>query len=243
MLKTVLQEACSLDNFSWTRVQDTLVYHRLNDHYEDAHALAWLILSGLGVSDILSPEGHPIEAFLINMNELFEKFVYKLLRDLLVSTGYTSIYQSSMEMVLVDASNGKAYRRIRPDMLVYPTQGLATPVAVDAKYKRYSARKISEGDSYQLFTYALASSHDARLTPHAVIVYPAESPQEIHDETILLTSLGGKRHAALHALGIHIPSVLEEMGKRRIGSYCSDLRDRLIQILKQATDPFVELQV
>jgi len=34
------------------------VYNRLNEHYREAHALAWLILDGLGIEDLYTGGAH-----------------------------------------------------------------------------------------------------------------------------------------------------------------------------------------
>jgi len=44
------------------------VYNRLNEHYREAHALAWLILDGLGIEDFYTVARNRTFAFLLDMN-------------------------------------------------------------------------------------------------------------------------------------------------------------------------------
>jgi 5-methylcytosine-specific restriction enzyme subunit McrC len=55
-----------------------MTYHRLNEHYRNPHALAWLILDGLGTRDVLVTGETNCFAFLIDMNRLFQMFVFRL---------------------------------------------------------------------------------------------------------------------------------------------------------------------
>ncbi|WP_169712518.1 McrC family protein [Parageobacillus galactosidasius] len=54
-------------------------YHRLNQHYEKAHKLAYYIWKQIYVNQLYQFQYRSHYSYLIDMNELFEKFVAKLL--------------------------------------------------------------------------------------------------------------------------------------------------------------------
>src|SRR5207253_6153001 len=43
-LLTIFSEACSTEELDLRAVRSTLTYNRLNEHYREPHALAWLVL-------------------------------------------------------------------------------------------------------------------------------------------------------------------------------------------------------
>jgi 5-methylcytosine-specific restriction enzyme subunit McrC len=46
--------ACSPLSGDWREVRAGMAYNRLNTRYQEAHTLAWFVLDGLGVNDLLA---------------------------------------------------------------------------------------------------------------------------------------------------------------------------------------------
>lgn len=136
-----------------------LSYHRQNAHYRPAHLWARLLLSGGGIQDLFTAGPLTSRAFLVDMNQLFEAFVTRLLTEGAVAAGMRADAQSRQRRVLFDEETGGPYSEVRPDVLISGTRdGGSFRLPVDVKYKLYDQRKLSTQDLYQAFLYAHALS-------------------------------------------------------------------------------------
>lgn len=131
-----------------------MAYHRLNEHYRPALALARLLLTYLSPSGTRGP--HPFLAFLVDMNILFERYVTVTLQG--IATG------SNLQVIAPDihALDLDRHVMVKPDAVIY--RGNQPGLALDAKYKCDDPNT----DVYQ----ALGYSHALGL-PRAVLVYLA----------------------------------------------------------------------
>lgn len=218
----VLHEAASLDCVDLRTLRTSLLYNRLNEHYREAHGLAWLVLDGLGIVDIFGGGSHRCFAFLLDMNRLFEDFIGRWLTQLLTGDGFRVRRQPRDRTILWDANRGEPYTSVIPDLLVeMPGQPLRC-LPVDAKYKLYDERSISPADIYQTFLYAFAYGQHHALLPTALMLYPASSGSagavRLH-----VRQSGGQASAELRGLGIHIPSALSEATTRQVGAAATAL--------------------
>jgi 5-methylcytosine-specific restriction enzyme subunit McrC len=142
------------------RLFERLEYHRLNDPYRPALALARLILDHFTFSGTAG--GNPFLAYLVDMNWLFEKYVSAILKRVAVGWG--------MSLVEQDRNPLDMRRRVvvKPDVVLY--RGSAPHLVIDAKYKLAAAH----GDLYQMVAYC----HALGLT-QAILVHPmSESAPE-----------------------------------------------------------------
>lgn len=134
---------------------DGLAYHRLNEHYRPAVALARLLLR------YLSPSGtrgrHQFLTFLVDMNRLFEQYVTVVLEEAAGRRG-------NIDVVVQDPHSLDLDRQVtvKPDIVL--RRGLLPILVLDCKYKCDDPNT----DVYQ----ALAYCHAVGL-PRAVLVYPA----------------------------------------------------------------------
>ena len=101
-----------------------MAFTRLNDHYRPALRLARLILANLTLQDVIGRT--PASSFMLDMNELFERFVTERLRRALRS----HLHMKDQHRYTL---NRRGDVRIRPD-LVFSTAGNAV-FAADIKYK------------------------------------------------------------------------------------------------------------
>jgi 5-methylcytosine-specific restriction enzyme subunit McrC len=146
-----------------------LVYHRRNAHYRTAHTWALLLLERLGFDDLYARGSTRSIAFLLDMNQLFERFATKLLAEHLRPAGWQVLSQHPTRSIILDEDHHTSYATIRPDAVLITPSGRRVPI--DAKYKRYDERRVNIEDVYQAFLYAFAYAAPTR-PPSSFLVYP-----------------------------------------------------------------------
>lgn len=207
-LHTVFHRTCDLRSVAIESLLEPMRYHRLNAYYADAHGLARLILQALSVDDLLSLGKVDSFAFLLDMNALFEAFVEQLMRQLLGDVGRVHA-QHSDRSILWDVTRSKPYGQIRPDLLVESYAEPRRRLVMDAKYKLYDEKKISSADIYQSFLYAFAYAMPETL-PQSLLLYPSGSSRT-ESKVIRVKHQSARRLAQIEAVGIHLPSILDEL--------------------------------
>lgn len=145
--------AAALDPDS-RRLFSKVGFHRLNDPYRPALALARLLLDHLTFSGVAG--GETFLAYLVDMNQLFERYLGVLLERELRRMGLRVQQQAHHPL----DTAGRVVTK--PDVIIYREQQPA--LVVDAKYKLGPA----QGDLYQLLAYC----HILGL-PIGVLVHPA----------------------------------------------------------------------
>ncbi|MBV5246742.1 McrC family protein [Mycolicibacterium sp. PAM1] len=155
MLAGVIGDICQPPTFDPDWYEQRIHYGRRNSRYEGAHKAALLVLRGLALNDLHSASRQGVNAFMVNMNVIFERFVSALVDQALSGTGLRSTPQLSIRAIVVDESTNRTYSNIRPDLVITEVNS-ARSVPVDIKYKLYDTVKFSSADVYQLFTYAYA---------------------------------------------------------------------------------------
>lgn len=213
-LWTILSEACQIDQLDIEAARHEIYYNRLNDHYQDAHQLAWMIIDGLGVEDLFKSNQTPSFAFLLDMNSLFEQFLNKYLTEILRKNRLTIAYQHHDRSIIWDIFRNRSYSQVIPDFLV-SSGNSSNRLAVDAKYKIYDTRKVDPGDIAQVFLYAYAFDHSSQ--PTAVLVYPTEEKSD-HRASMVIRQSNQPYGARIHVLGLNIPEALEEIRERLPGN-------------------------
>jgi len=180
---------------------------RRNARYEPAHRLAFLILTGLALSDLHSATDRGVSAFMLNMNTIFERFVSTLVANALAETRLKTSPQLSFKAVVIDESTSRAYSTIRPDLVITDTHsGAAVPV--DIKYKLYATKKFASTDVYQLFTYAYALGGLA-AEKVAGVIYAASS--RVADTALLIKPMAGVTAAKIRDAGLDVVATLESL--------------------------------
>jgi len=216
-MQTIFAAVCSPAFLDLDRIRRDLVYNRLNDHYREAHSLAWLILDALGVRDLFSAGRSRCFAFLLDMNRLFERFVFLWLRKMLSGTPFRVSSQHSSPTILWDANRNCPYTRVVPDLLVERKTQRHKTLPIDAKYILYDEKPVGTGNIYQLFLYAFAFGKQTQAgTPAALLIYPAS---EVSAGALRLHVRDATGHtgAEILAIGIHIPTALAEARAGKTG--------------------------
>ena len=167
-------------------------YTRLNEHYRPAVELARLIIEN---SSLELFDGKVSGAtFLIDMNRVFERFLYVALREAL---GLSEEYWRRGRVIYLDKSRNI---RMQPDLSWWSSGQIGSaPHAIfvgDAKYKkrerdeRIDKPDFRHGDIYQMLAYCTATK-----LPYGLLIYAGDEerprPYEINhaDKTIEVDSL------------------------------------------------------
>jgi len=170
-LAAAFAELCSVAQ-GVADVAEPMEYTRRNRHYAVGHVWARLLLAQHGIHDLYASGTPRTQAFLLDMNVLFERFIAQALEDSASGTPFRVERQSSTGSIIVDAVTGRTYTRVRPDVLVrHGEREQAYPV--DTKYKLYDERHVAPEDVYQAFLYAFAF-HPGHGPRQASLVYPSD---------------------------------------------------------------------
>lgn len=143
-------------------------YTRANQRYRAAHVWTRMLLDDNGISDLFVDSGAAADAFMVDMNRLWEAVVRRMVRDAVAPMGGLLVSAVGPDRIKVQGDVGNSSSFL-PDVLV-GFDGEAQRIPVDAKYKAYGGRGVSAGDVHQLTTYAQAYAVDG--DPQAVIAYP-----------------------------------------------------------------------
>lgn len=136
---------------------DKIKYNRMNEIYKPVMQVSKLIMEKYG-SRFTRGEMHEGASFFIDMTELWETYLLRVLRKYLSPKGYRVLSPNAMAPIYLLENE---MRSIRPDMLIYDNN--RPLLIIDAKYKDYkelgkTARNdyntcVSREDLYQLVTY------------------------------------------------------------------------------------------
>ena len=159
--RRLMRELVAMEDVSDSHVSgddlQRIHYTRLNDHYRPALGLARLLLDNLTLVD--QRGGTTAASFMVNMNDLFERFVTERLRHAL--QGHL-IVESQKEGHLDEGNQV----RIKPDLRFrHPGSGSVTYVG-DIKYKLTADATARSADYYQLLAYTTALN-----LPEGVLIY------------------------------------------------------------------------
>ena len=126
---------------------DKIRYNRLNQYYEHAHDLSRLILEASGFREYRKEKRIKIKPFFINMDEVFAKFVERLIRFYYSNAfNYNVKAQKTTEAWQSDRFKDK---NMRTDILVSDSNDQTKKFILDTKYKD----ELSSGDRYQIGFY------------------------------------------------------------------------------------------
>ena len=170
-LAAAFAELCSVAQGA-ADAAEPMEYTRRNKHYAAGHVWARLLLAQHGIHDLYAPGTPRTQAFLLDMNVLFERFIAQALEDSASGTPFRVDRQSSTGSIIIDALTGRTYTRVRPDVLVRHSEREET-YPVDTKYKLYDERRVAPEDVYQAFLYAFAF-HPGHGPRQASLVYPSD---------------------------------------------------------------------
>ena len=162
------------------------VFNRLNERFRRPYNLARLLLHRIEVG-----RGRETYGFFIKMNDLFERFIYQLLKREL--TGYEVVHERPIGKLLRDMSvnrNGEVFAQY-PDITVSKNRRIL--LVVDVKYKELKGSKDQDKEGYdkipidvndvrQMYVYSrlahkvnrvLEGKDDGKAPiPNTILIYP-----------------------------------------------------------------------
>ncbi|WP_170319721.1 5-methylcytosine restriction system specificity protein McrC [Polyangium spumosum] len=228
----VFKEVCSTEGVDSKTLLEGMSYHRVNEHYRDAHEVSRIILEGLGVDDVIGGGETSSFAFMMDMNRLFERFVWRLVEELLAGRPCHVRYQRSNGSILWNGDESRTYANVVPDIVVERTDGERLLLPIDAKYKLLGTGAVETGDLYQAFLYAYG--HGRHPCPRrALLVHPASTDKLEPPARVLVRDAQTVTAAELLVISLPIVRVLAELREGAKGPACS----RLIEALGFAVDP------
>lgn len=181
-------------------------YHRLNRDYEPMHQLCRLFLDEMSLSEEKGDAS--LNGFLLNMNQLFERFVTEGLRREASSAWFVSDQEDSY-LGWRRRLGEVAYRQaihIRPDIVL--RNGIQIRAVLDCKFKRTSSASFKHHDFYQVLSYCTSLA-----TNHGALIYPkSELELEEVDETLIRESPIAIRRFAIN-LGVEASALPGEMNR------------------------------
>jgi 5-methylcytosine-specific restriction enzyme subunit McrC len=232
-LQGVFSEVCDPDALDLDSARHSLEYQRQNEHYRQAHMLAWIVVDATGVEDVLASGDLRCFPFLVNMDRLFELFIARLIDRVLTGTGDRIQYQRRDRSIIWDEDKRRPYSAVVPDVLIARRSGnQLTRLPVDAKYKLYDGRRVSPGDIYQSFLYAYV--YGTRGARSGVIVHPS-STGAATTRRLSVRAAGGLAASSLYVLSLPIPKALDEAERRAFGPILASMREVLEASLAEGT--------
>lgn len=167
---------------------DRIPRTRLNQHYSPALGLARLVLANLTLTDARGTA--PASSFMVDMNDLFQRFVTERLRREL--RGRLDV----IDEPTVPLGVGQQVTML-PDLLFLNPRGQHLYVG-DIKYKLAKDARGRSGDYYQLLAYATALN-----LPEGLLVYCRHADDENDSRTVTVRNVGTK--LALRSLDLSGP--------------------------------------
>lgn len=128
----------TLDDFK------TINYNQMNQHYKKVHELCKLIVNSIRITNFYEQKSRFVNSFFVDMNDVFEKFVFKLFHKYYPLPCKEQQYYASWEI----ESTGKKLNII-PDILIYSQNRHDIETIIDTKYKD----ELSEADRFQIAFY------------------------------------------------------------------------------------------
>ncbi|KEQ56791.1 McrBC 5-methylcytosine restriction system component-like protein [Marine Group I thaumarchaeote SCGC AAA799-B03] len=129
----------SLDDFK------KINYNQMNHHYRKIHELSKLIVNSMQIFDFYKQNTRFVNSFFVNMNNIFEKFVFKLFYEFYE-------YPAKEQQHYPSWMTEKKGRKIDTitDILIYEKNRSDVRTIIDTKYKP----ELTDNDRYQLAFYA-----------------------------------------------------------------------------------------
>jgi 5-methylcytosine-specific restriction enzyme subunit McrC len=149
----------------------TITYDRLNKHYKSIINVCKLILTNSSLN--FGTRGEvKFSSFLIDMNDLFERFIVGILGSRL----NRKAFNISKE---IGYSDIQSLTEIKPDIIIRNNQGKRLLV-MDAKYKD----EVTDDDLNQMWIYCIALSLSV-----GILVYPKHAKLSSGKRTLLRTNI------------------------------------------------------
>lgn len=181
-------------------------FNRLNKPFEDAFTLGKMIV--LGESALGSLGGNKAYSILFKMNEIFEIYIGKLLKELLYEE--TVHMQHSKYKLLIKEESNRGVFKLIPDIVI-EKNGIER-VIIDTKWKRveskFNRHGVKREDLYQMYAY-LTRYKNARTV---ILIYPYNERIEGEDGEYLESwYLEDDQHKRLRVYAVNLENEKETL--------------------------------
>ncbi|MDM0497049.1 McrC family protein [Clostridium perfringens] len=181
-------------------------FNRLNKPFEDAFTLGKMIV--LGESALGNLGGNKTYSILFKMNEIFEIYIGKLLKELLYEE--TVHMQHSKYKLLVNEESNRGVFKLIPDIVI-EKNGIES-VIIDTKWKsvesKFNRHGVKREDLYQMYAY-LTRYKNARTV---ILIYPYNERIEGEDGEYLESwYLEDDQHKRLRVYAINLENEKETL--------------------------------
>ncbi|EOU1682493.1 McrC family protein [Clostridium perfringens] len=181
-------------------------FNRLNKPFEDAFTLGKMIV--LGESALGNLGGNKAYSILFKMNEIFEIYIGKLLKELLYEE--TVHMQHSKYKLLIKEESNRGVFRLIPDIVI-EKNGIES-VIIDTKWKRveskFNRHGVKREDMYQMYAY-LTRYKNARTV---ILIYPYNERIEGEDGEYLESwYLEDDQHKRLRVYAVNLENEKETL--------------------------------
>lgn len=181
-------------------------FNRLNKPFEDAFTLGKMIV--LGESALGNLGGNKAYSILFKMNEIFEIYIGKLLKELLYEE--TVHMQHSKYKLLIKEESNRGVFKLIPDIVI-EKNGIES-VIIDTKWKRveskFNRHGVKREDMYQMYAY-LTRYKNARTV---ILIYPYNERIEGEDGEYLESwYLEDDQHKRLRVYAVNLENEKETL--------------------------------
>lgn len=181
-------------------------FNRLNKPFEDAFTLGKMIV--LGESAIGKLGGNKAYSILFKMNEIFEIYIGKLLKELFYEE--TVHMQHSKYKLLVKEESNRGVFKLIPDIVI-EKNGIES-VIIDTKWKsvdsKFNRHGVKREDLYQMYAY-LTRYKNARTV---ILIYPYNERIEGEDGEYLESwYLEDDQHKRLRVYAVNLENEKETL--------------------------------
>lgn len=181
-------------------------FNRLNKPFEDAFTLGKMIV--LGESALGKLGGNKAYSILFKMNEIFEIYIGKLLKELLYEE--TVHMQHSKYKLLIKEESNRGVFKLIPDIVI-EKNGIES-VIIDTKWKsvesKFNRHGVKREDLYQMYAY-LTRYKNARTV---ILIYPYNERIEGEDGEYLESwYLEDDQHKRLRVYAINLENEKETL--------------------------------
>ncbi len=159
------------DKQVFPRDEKKIKFNRNNEAYKPVIKKCFLFIRNLSV--IFKEGKKEYFALLFDMNELFEKFIARLIKKKKNLIGLKNFELESQKVIGSLAENNRI--RLKPDVVFYNKLNLEKiEIILDTKYKNLgNGSRISNSDVYQMLAYGIKA-----LCDKIILLYPKEESEE-----------------------------------------------------------------
>jgi len=159
----VSQKPITIDHFK------KINYTRLNQYYEKIHQLCKIIVQNIGISDFYEQKTSFVNSFFVDMNKIFEKFFFKLVKEYYHLSSKEQTSEIAWKSKLGDTFANQ------PDILIYD-KNKNVKFIVDTKYKF----ETKHDDLRQVDDYMLQYG----MNEGGYLVYPKTPDTKVDEWTL-----------------------------------------------------------